>query len=135
MIISEQYQEQLFLHATLCYPEECCGALAVNADQVVERYYLCDNVATVPRRSYSFDAVQQYNVLNAIAYEGLSWVTYHSHPTQEAEPSFIDHVTALRMNFLSRESLHVVIGFEKRLRMRAFRIGVTGITEVPLEVC
>jgi proteasome lid subunit RPN8/RPN11 len=102
-------------------PEECCGVLLGNRGAVSEIRGI-RNVAG--RGRFEMDPDDLFAVLAAADDEGLDVVgSFHSHPGGRAEPSDVDEAGAVP------GWLTVVIG---RRRVRAWSIGPSGRSEVPL---
>ncbi len=78
--------QEIINHAREGYPEEVCGILAGNDDEVI-RIYRMTNMEHSPV-SYFMDPKEQFQVMKQMRSEGLKMVAiYHSHPDSQAYPS------------------------------------------------
>jgi proteasome lid subunit RPN8/RPN11 len=123
--ISRAYWDALVEHARDDAPNECCGYLWAEQDQIlgVQR-------AENPRKSpygYEFDfpTLAAVNDLD----EEYQVGTYHSHPRSSAEPSQTDINLANYPDWL-----YVIVSLEGEADVRAWWIRDGKVTEEALEV-
>lgn len=86
MRISEAYQQEMIAHAQETYPNECCGFLSGDGDQVLQVHRMT-NLEASPSL-YSMDLEELRSTYQRIDEQGQEiLVLYHSHPRSQAYPS------------------------------------------------
>ena len=117
LIISQQIIDQLFDHAKSGLPEEVCGYLAGN-EQEVTRHFQLTNIDHSAEH-FSFDPAEQFKVVREVRNEGqVILANYHSHPETPARPSVED----IRLAF-DPEISYVIVSLAAELPdIKSFRI-------------
>ena len=94
MRISESAIETIRHHSKATYPEECCGVLVGEYDDVTfasEAVPVANTSEEHRERRYTIDAAELFRVTRDAGKRGLDVVGfYHSHPDHPAEPSSTD---------------------------------------------
>ena len=86
LIIPEKIIDRLYENAVNGLPEEICGYLAGNGNEVT-RIFELENKDHSPEH-FSFDPADQFEVVRAARNAGLEILAnYHSHPETPARPS------------------------------------------------
>ena len=88
MVIASAPLERLLVHARAEAPNECCGILALDGDEVVEVHEL-ENLAASPMR-FEVDGAKLAPLLLEIEDAGRRPAIYHSHTRSEPYPSQTD---------------------------------------------
>lgn len=88
MVIDSESHERLIGHARAEAPNECCGLLAIDGDDVVEVHPL-ENLAASPMR-FEVDGARLAPLLMEIEDAGRRPAIYHSHTRSEPYPSQTD---------------------------------------------
>jgi proteasome lid subunit RPN8/RPN11 len=106
--IPQTLQEEMFAHARLCAPEECCGLLGGVGAEARTAYPL-RNVAPRPEAAYEAAPEELFEAQRSMRARGESLVAvYHSHPrSAEPEPSRAD----VRLAFYP-SAIYLIIGFD-----------------------
>ena len=87
--ISKDVIEQIIKHAKADLPNEACGYLAGNNNEVTKAYELT-NIDHSPEH-FSFDPAEQFKTVKDARKNGLEILAnYHSHPSSPARPSTED---------------------------------------------
>ncbi|MDR2622164.1 MAG: M67 family metallopeptidase [Dysgonamonadaceae bacterium] len=114
--IIEQAQREL--------PDEACGLLAGNENEVVKQYPLT-NIDHSPEH-FSFDPKEQFQVLREARKEGRQIIAnYHSHPESPARPSNED----IRLAY-DPDIIYIILSLQDKQNpvIKAFKIN-NGISE------
>ncbi len=82
MRLTKDLKEQIQVHATDCYPDECCGLIV---DGV---YHPCQNMAPNPKDGFEIDPTTWVE----LSERGKIQAVVHSHPDGSSEPSEVDKV-------------------------------------------
>ena len=82
MRLTKDLKEQIQVHATDCYPDECCGLIV---DGV---YHPCQNMAPNPKDGFEIDPATWVE----LSERGKIQAVVHSHPDGSSEPSEVDKV-------------------------------------------
>lgn len=131
MRITSAALEEMTAHCRKEYPNEACGYLAGNKDQVT-RVFAIRNDAASPTW-YEMNAVDQIRAQKQIRQDGLEHLgAYHSHVATEAYPSprDIERATAVQDFF---DGHYLLVTLKDSLpRARAFRIRDGNVTEEEL---
>lgn len=88
MVIGSGPFERLMIHARAEAPNECCGLLALDGDDVVAVHEL-ENLAASPMR-FEVDGAKLAPLLMEIEDAGQRPAIYHSHTRSEPYPSQTD---------------------------------------------
>ena len=88
MVIGSGTRERLLEHALAESPNECCGILAIDGDEVVDVHPL-ENLAASPMR-FEVDGARLAPLLMEIEDAGRRAAIYHSHTRSEPYPSQTD---------------------------------------------
>lgn len=90
--IASRLLEQMKKHASLSYPDECCGFLLGGEEGEVQEVIESRNMFEGPRERRYFISPEQMRDAEKHASERSLFVTgiYHSHPDAPAEPSSFD---------------------------------------------
>jgi len=98
-------------HALKEYPNECCGILAGNDNQVT-RVYRITNSTKSPYR-YLMDPQEQLNAMNDAESNNIDLLAfYHSHTHSPAYPSETDVRMALQSGWL--DVYYVLVSLESK---------------------
>ena len=129
MRIAQDLYDQIVAHARADAPNECCGMVASNGDDVV-RVFPATNAAASPLR-YEIDGAEQYRIQMEIDDAGLDLgAIYHSHTRSEPYPSQTD----INLAFYP-EAVYVIVGLAgDDPDVRAFFIRDGRVTEAELVV-
>jgi len=127
--------DQIIAHAQQDDPNECCGLLAAEDDQVVAALP-APNAAASPYR-YTIDSKDLLRLFREIEWGDKPWRVagnYHSHTHSEAYPSPTD----VREAHLGPDATYLIVSLRNPTapEIRAFRINdeTHVITEEPLQV-
>jgi proteasome lid subunit RPN8/RPN11 len=118
--------DAMVIHARAFAPLEACGLLLFEGDRPVFACCLTNEAASAHR--FTISPAEHHGVLRFAEANGWSiGGVFHSHPRSEAYPSGSDVAGGADSRWL-----HVIVGPLTRgsPRLRAFRIGEDGITEV-----
>lgn len=126
--INVEMHDAIVTHAKFCFPEEACGLIAVDEDNVLRMVYATTNV----ERSRVRFTVAPREHFGAIRHaEERGWViagSFHSHPDSSAFPSARDIDGALDPDWL-----YVIVGLgDGAPEVRGFRIRDYEVAEVAL---
>ncbi len=115
-------------HAREGYPEEVCGILGGEDDEV-KKVYRMTNTEHSPV-SYFMEPSEQFRVMKALREAGLRMVgIYHSHPDSPPFPSAKD----VRLAFYD-DAVYVIISLmEREPSVKAYSIVEGNINEVAIE--
>lgn len=121
--------EEIRQHLVAALPNEGCGLLAGDADQV-EAAYCLENVAASPC-SFTIDPEGHFRALQDAEARGWELIgAFHSHVTAPAYPSPTDIAGAAEPDWV-----WLVVGpMSESPRFRAFRIAGGMVAEEPLEI-
>lgn len=110
-------------------PNETCGLL-VGTENEITKVFPLNNIDQSPEH-FSFDPVDQFQVLRAARAEGLSVIAnYHSHPASPARPSVEDIRLAYDPNIL-----YFIASLEAGTPvLKAFKIIKEQVTEVEINI-
>jgi [CysO sulfur-carrier protein]-S-L-cysteine hydrolase len=110
-------------------PNETCGLL-VGTENEISKVYPLNNTDQSPEH-FSFDPVDQFQVLRAARAEGLTVIAnYHSHPASPARPSVEDIRLAYDPNIL-----YFIASLEAETPiLKAFKIIKEQVTEVGINI-
>jgi proteasome lid subunit RPN8/RPN11 len=127
--ISQNIIFEIFEQAFKDLPNETCGLL-VGKDNEITKIYPLTNIDHSPEH-FSFDPVEQFQVLRSARAEGLSVIAnYHSHPASPARPSEED----IRLAYDS-EILYFIASLEAETPvLKAFKIIKEQVTEIEINV-
>jgi len=125
LVIKKNCSEDMVAHALEEYPNECCGILAGNDNQVT-RVYRITNFTKSPYR-YLMDSQEQLNAMNDAESNNLDLLAfYHSHTHSPAYPSETDVRMALQSGWL--DIYYVLVSLEDKNdpQIKAFVVGDDG---------
>jgi [CysO sulfur-carrier protein]-S-L-cysteine hydrolase len=127
--ISQNIIFEIFEQAFRDLPNETCGLL-VGKENEITKIFPLTNTDQSPEH-FSFDPVEQFQVLRAARSEGLSVIAnYHSHPASPARPSVEDIRLAYDSNIL-----YFIASLEAETPvLKAFQIIKEQVTEVEINV-
>lgn len=130
IVIKKDLTAILIRHCQKEFPNEACGILAGNGDNVTVIYEM-KNADSSPE-SYLMDAREQLKVMKEIRNTGLEMVgIYHSHVASPAHPSSTD----LEMAFYPDASYVIVTLKDKNNPgIRSFKIKEGEITEEEVRI-
>mgnify|MGYP002840301063 CR=1 FL=1 len=106
-------------HALEEYPNECCGILAGNDNQVTHVYRITNSTKSPYR--YLMDSQEQLNAMNDAESKNINLLAfYHSHTHSSAYPSPTDVRMALQSGWL--DIYYVLVSLENKTvpQIRAF---------------
>lgn len=132
--IPRHLADEIFAHCEEGRPNEACGIVALESDEVVKVFKMT-NAAASPLR-YSLEPREQLAVENTLSNEGWEGAPFHSHTRTEAYPSPTDVRLAVG------DIPYVIVSLAEGIKgIRAFHIvkenweDDTGeIEEVPVEI-
>lgn len=138
MRLRAEHFEAIVAHAERDFPDECCGIVGIDEDELSTVVTPLRNVARFPSWLYEVDPVELVEALLAIERAGdqLGFI-YHSHPQSVPYPSGID---VARAEF--PDAIYRIVGWEGgvwprrrcpgrgRLRVRGYYIRGEEIEEV-----
>lgn len=130
IVIKKDLTAVLIRHCQKEFPNEACGILAGNGDDVTVIYEM-KNADSSPE-SYLMDAREQLKVMKEIRNSGLEMVgIYHSHVASPAYPSSTD----LEMAFYPDAS-YVIVALKDKNNpgIRSFKIKEGEITEEEVRI-
>ena len=111
LVIKKNCSEDMVAHALKEYPNECCGILAGNDNQVT-RVYRITNSTKSPYR-YLMDPQEQLNAMNDAESNNIDLLAfYHSHTHSPAYPSETDVRMALQSGWL--DVYYVLVSLESK---------------------
>ena len=88
--ISRELADQIIAYCKSVLPDEACGVLAGNAEEVATRMFPVKNIENSPVL-YRMDPAEEYQAFALIYESGLDDIGFfHSHPSSEAIPSATD---------------------------------------------
>ena len=127
--ISQNIIFEIFEQAFRDLPNETCGLL-VGKENEITKIFPLTNTDQSPEH-FSFDPVEQFQVLRAARAEGLSVIAnYHSHPASPARPSVEDIRLAYDSNIL-----YFIASLEAETPvLKAFQIIKEEVTEIEINV-
>lgn len=114
-------------HARACLPDECCGLLAIDEDGSVVAAHPVTNANPSPT-TFTLDPAEHLGA--TLDTEAAGWEiggVFHSHPAGAAVPSTRDLTGGHPVSWL-----HVIVGFEPSIHLRAWRSIDGEVTEVAL---
>lgn len=117
--IPQPLVEEMFAHARVCAPEECCGLLGGEGNRAATVYPL-RNIAPHGEVAYEAAPEELFEAQRSMRARGETMVgVYHSHPrANDPAPSRTD----VRLAFYP-EAFYFIIGFDEgACVLRAFRI-------------
>lgn len=130
MYLQIQYQiaRQIADHAQAGYPNEVCGLLAGNDNQISQAIPI-HNIADTPTTHYQLDPSQQIKSLKQIDTDNLLWIgIYHSHPKSQPIPSTTDIQNSTDSNLV-----HLIVSLkETKPKLKAWRIHETSV--IPIDM-
>lgn len=89
MIISKDFYDAILSHAKAAYPEECCGLIVGDGNQV-QKLYPSDNISLGDKtKTFEIDPAVRFRIIRDTGERSLMGV-YHSHPTSLPYPSETD---------------------------------------------
>lgn len=130
MVISAKYVDEMIEHARQTFPNESCGLLATQDDQVVH-FYRVENADASPVH-YNMDPKQQLEAMLEIDDRGWELgAICHSHTRTRAFPSATDIRLAMYP-----DTLYIIVSLadEANPDVRAFLIEGGEPAEVALEI-
>ncbi|HCZ11337.1 MAG TPA: hypothetical protein DHV16_03575 [Nitrospiraceae bacterium] len=129
IIIPKQIFEEMLAHCRAGYPNEACGILAGNANEVSKIYKLI-NIEKSPV-SYFMDSKEQFQVMKDMREDNLSMLAiFHSHPSSGAYPSAKDVSLAFY-----EECVYIIVSLiENEPVAKGFVIKEGSIEEIMLTV-
>jgi proteasome lid subunit RPN8/RPN11 len=124
--IPSQIHEAMVAHAQYCFPEEACGLIALDGDQMLRMVYATTNVDR-SRVRFTVSAAEHFGAIQHAERQGWTIAgSFHSHPQSPAFPSARDIAGAL-----DPEWLYVVVGLgDDHPELRGFRIRDQQVSEV-----
>jgi proteasome lid subunit RPN8/RPN11 len=124
--INVQMHEAMVSHARFCLPEEACGLIAMDSDNLPRMVYAMTNVDRSPSR-FTVSPKEHFGAIRHA--ESRGWTisgSFHSHPESAAFPSARDIDGAL-----DPEWLYVIVGLgDGAPEVRGFRIRDYEVAEV-----
>lgn len=87
MSLQETTEQEIRSHAEECFPNECCGLIAVVKGK--ERYFRCENKSSEPGQQFIISDADRA----AVDEQGEIIAVVHSHPNEPARPSMADKVS------------------------------------------
>ena len=126
LVIQSNFANKMIDHAVLENPNECCGILVGESDEI-RHIYPITNIRKSPY-SYVMDPQEQLDAMIESDQKGWEFLAfYHSHTHSPAYPSTTDVRMALRSGWL--DVYYVLISLEKQgtPELRAFHISESGI--------
>ncbi|MGA7227813.1 MAG: M67 family metallopeptidase [Acidimicrobiia bacterium] len=125
LYLPDQGRQAILAHASASAPDECCGLLALDADERVRFIYPVTNANPSPM-TFTIDPDEHFHaVMHA---ESNGWEiggVFHSHPHGPARPSMIDV-----RGSPGPEWLYVVTDL---VEVRAFRIFEDSVIELDFD--
>ena len=126
--INVEMRDAMVAHAGFCFPEEACGLIAVDADNLPRMVYTTTNVDR-SRVKFTVSPKEHYGAIRHA--ESRGWTiggSFHSHPDSSAFPSARDIDGALDPDWL-----YVIVGLgDGAPEVRGFRIRDYQVVEVAL---
>jgi proteasome lid subunit RPN8/RPN11 len=124
--IPSQIHEAMVAHAQFCFPEEACGLIALDGDQMLRMVYATTNVDR-SRVRFTVSPAEHFGAIQHAERQGWTIAgSFHSHPQSPAFPSARDIAGAL-----DPEWLYVVVGVgDDHPELRGFRIRDQQVSEV-----
>jgi proteasome lid subunit RPN8/RPN11 len=121
--------EEMLLHCKEVHPNEACGILAGNGEEVFKIYKMA-NIEKSPV-SYEFDSREHINAIKNMRENNHKMLAiFHSHPSSPAYPSAKDVSTAFY-----EDSIYVIVSLsEKKPVVKGFLIGEGVIKEIRISV-
>ena len=119
LVIKKNCSEDMVAHALEEYPNECCGILAGNDNQVTHVYRITNSTKSPYR--YLMDSQEQLNAMNDAESKNINLLAfYHSHTHSSAYPSPTDVRMALQSGWL--DIYYVLVSLENKTvpQIRAF---------------
>jgi proteasome lid subunit RPN8/RPN11 len=130
--LSREHLDEMFAHARLMSPAECCGLVGGDDDPLKARtIYRLRNVAIDPRVGYEAAPEELFAAQRLMRERGEELVgIYHSHPrSPEPVPSAMD----VRLAYYP-SAIYFIIGLDTdRETLRAFRISERDARWEPVE--
>ncbi len=129
LVIPAHIFDEMLAHCKVGYPNEACGILAGN-DNEVSRIYKMANTEVSPV-SYFMDSKEQFKVMKDMSENNLSMLAiFHSHPSSAAYPSAKDVSLAFY-----EDAVYIIISLmEKEPVAKAFAIIERNIEEVGITI-
>ena len=125
LTIRQEDVDEMIAHALEDDPNECCGILGGNGDEV-KRLYRATNLEKSPYR-YRMEPLDQLNADKDCDENGWEFMAfYHSHTHSPAYPSATDVRMALQNGWLNVHYVLVSLMNRSSPDVRAFRIGQQG---------
>lgn len=127
IIIPQQIFDEMLEHCKAGYPNEVCGILAGNGNEVIKIYKMT-NIENSPV-TYMLDSKEQFQVMKDMRQNNLSMLAiFHSHPSSVAYPSQRD----VKLAFYEDTFYIIVSLMEKEPIVRGFSIKEGKIKEVQI---
>ena len=126
--IPSQIYDAMVAHAQFCLPEEACGLIALDEDQVLRMVYATTNVDR-SRVRFTVSPGEHFGAIQHAERQGWTIAgSFHSHPQSAPFPSARDIAGALDPDWL-----YVIVGLgDDHPEMRGFRIRDYQVSEVAL---
>jgi len=135
LFISKNLFEEIISHCREAHPNEACGILAGNGEEVFKVY----KMSNIEKSSVSYfmDSMEQSAVQKDMRVNGISMLAiFHSHPSATAYPSMKDIELALWDGEPAHgDVVYIIISLsEKQPVVKGFLIGEGEIKEVGISV-
>lgn len=124
--LSDDLSRQIIEHCLSELPNEGCGLLAVDGDNIARIYPTGNDLASPT----GFTIPPQDHINSLFDSESNGWTlggVFHSHPNGSAVLSTIDVAAALDPNWL-----YIVVGLNGEPEVRVWRVGNDGVSEIQI---
>lgn len=124
LVLPQQGREAILAHADFCFPNECCGLLAGEAEGRVRFVYPLTNADNSPT-SYTIEAREHFEAWRHAERHGWELLgAFHSHPLGPNHPSHTDRERAAEPDWA-----YVIVSDGD---LRAYRIVNRAVTRIEL---
>lgn len=129
LVIPQHIFTEMLAHCKECHPNEACGILAGN-DNEVSKIYKMANIENSPV-TYMLDSREQFKAMKDMRENNLSMLAiFHSHPDSEAYPSQRD----INLAYYN-DSVYIIVGLTKKEPIvNGFLINDNDIKEIEIMV-
>lgn len=129
LVIPKNLFDEMISHCRDAYPNEACGILAGNGEEVLKVYKMA-NIEKSPV-SYEFDSREHINAIKNMRENNYKMLAiFHSHPSSPAYPSAKDVSLAFY-----EDSIYVIVSLiEKQPVVKGFLIGGMDIKNVSIHI-
>lgn len=129
LVIPAQIFDEMIAHCKDGYPNEACGILAGNGNEVSKIYRMA-NIENSPV-TYMLDPKEQFKAMKDMRENNLSMIAiFHSHPSSAAYPSAKDVSLAFY-----EDAVYIIVSLmEKESVVKGFSIKGQDIKEVVLTI-